>query len=42
MSVDKKRSGNKLVFIVLSKIGQAEIKTDIKESEIAKAIQSLG
>jgi len=42
MSVDKKRSGNKLIFIVLNKIGQAKIKTDIKESEIVKAIQSLG
>lgn len=41
MSVDKKRSGNKLIFIVLNKIGQAKIKTDIKESEISKAIQSL-
>ena len=41
MSVDKKRSGNKLIFILLNKIGQAKIKTDIKESEIAKAIQSL-
>ena len=42
MSVDKKRLGNKLIFILLNKIGQAKIKTDIKESEIAKAIQSLG
>jgi len=41
MSVDKKRSGNKLIFIVLEKIGQAKIKTDIDESKIAKAIHSL-
>tara|TARA_B100000579_G_C22759194_1_gene818077 strand:- start:153 stop:1229 length:1077 start_codon:yes stop_codon:yes gene_type:complete len=41
MSVDKKRSGNKLIFIVLNKIGQAIIQSDVKESEIAKAIQSL-
>ena len=41
MSVDKKRLGNKLIFIVLSEIGQASIKSDIKESVIAKAIQSL-
>ena len=41
MSVDKKRSGNKLVFIVLNKIGQAKIKTDIKKPELIKAIQSL-
>jgi len=41
MSVDKKRSGNKLIFIVLNKIGQAKIKTDIEESGIVKAIQSL-
>ena len=38
---DKKRSGNKLIFIVLEKIGQAKIKTDIDESKIAKAIQSM-
>ena len=41
MSVDKKRSGNKLNFIVLNKIGQAKITSDIKESEISLAIQSL-
>jgi len=41
MSVDKKRSGNKLIFIILEEIGQAKIKTDIDESKIAKAIQSL-
>jgi len=40
MSVDKKRSGNKMIFIVLNRIGQAKIKTDIKEAEIAKAIKS--
>ena len=41
MSVDKKRSGNQLIFIVLSEIGKANIKSDIKESAITKAIQSL-
>ena len=41
MSVDKKRKGNKLIFILLEKIGQAKVKADIDESEIVKAIQSL-
>ena len=41
MSVDKKRSRDQLIFIVLSEIGKANINSDIKESEIAKAIQSL-
>ncbi len=41
MSVDKKRSSNKLTFITLKEIGKAEIKTDISESKIAKAIKSL-
>ena len=41
MSVDKKRAGNQLIFIILEKIGKAKIKTDIDESKIAKAIKSL-
>ena len=41
MSVDKKRSGDKLTFILLNEIGQAKINTDIEEEDIAKAIHSL-
>ncbi len=41
MSVDKKRVGNNLTFILLKKIGQAKINTDIEEADIAKAIHSL-
>ena len=41
MSVDKKRAGDNLTFILLKEIGQAKIKTDIKEDDIAKAIRSL-
>ena len=41
MSVDKKRSGDKLTFILLKDIGQAKIKTDIDENDIAVAIRSL-
>ncbi len=41
MSVDKKRTGNNLTFILLKEIGKAKIKTDIKEDDIAKAIRSL-
>ena len=41
MSVDKKREGNKLIFVLLEKIGQAKVKADIDKSEIVKAIQSL-
>ena len=41
MSVDKKRAGNQLIFIILEKIGKAKIKTDIDESKIVKAIKSL-
>ena len=41
MSVDKKRTGDKLVFILLEKIGLAKIKKDISVAEITKAIRSL-
>ena len=41
MSVDKKRAGNKIFFVLLEEIGQAKVKTDIDESSIVKAIQSL-
>ena len=41
MSVDKKRAGDNLTFILLKEIGQAQIKTDIEEDDIAKAICSL-
>ena len=41
MSVDKKKSGDKLTFILLEEIGQAKINTEIKENDIAKAIRSL-
>jgi len=41
MSVDKKRSGDKLTFILLKDIGQAKIKTNIDENDIATAIRSL-
>jgi 3-dehydroquinate synthase len=41
MSVDKKRMGNKLIFVLLEEIGRAKVKADIDESKIVKAIQSL-
>ncbi len=41
MSVDKKREGNKQIFVLLEKIGQAKVKAGIDESKIVKAIQSL-
>ncbi len=41
MSVDKKREGDKLIFILLERIGRAKIEADIDESKIAKAIESL-
>ena len=41
MSVDKKRSGDKLTFILLKEIGQAKIKTNINEIDINRAIRSL-
>jgi len=41
MSVDKKREGDKLIFVLLEKIGRAKVKADIDESKIVKAIQSL-
>ena len=41
MSVDKKKTGDKLTFILLKEIGKAKIRTDIAESHIAKAIRSL-
>lgn len=41
MSVDKKRIGNKLIFVLLEEIGQAKVKADIDESKIVRAIQSL-
>ena len=41
MSVDKKREGDKLIFILLERIGRAKVKADIDESTIVKAIQSL-
>ena len=41
MSADKKRTGDKLVFILLEKIGLAKIKKDISVAEITKAIRSL-
>ena len=41
MSVDKKREGSKLIFVLLEKIGRAKVKADIDESKILKAIQSL-
>ena len=41
MSVDKKRTGDQLVFILLEKIGLAKIKKDISVAEITKAIRSL-
>ena len=42
MSVDKKREGDKLIFVLLEEIGRAKVKADIDESKILKAIQSLG
>ena len=41
MSVDKKKAGDKLTFILLKEIGKVKIRTDIAESHIAKAIRSL-
>ena len=41
MSVDKKRIGDKLVFILLEEIGVAKIKKDISVADIATAITSL-
>ena len=41
MSVDKKRTGDKLVFILLEEIGLAKIKKDISVADITKAIRSL-
>jgi len=41
MSVDKKRKGNKLMFVLLERIGQAKVKADIGESKIVEAIKSL-
>ena len=41
MSVDKKRVGDKLIFVLLEEIGRAKVEADIDESEIVKAIQSL-
>ena len=41
MSVDKKREGDKLIFVLLEKIGRAAVKANIDESKIVKAIQSL-
>jgi len=41
MTVDKKRIGNKLIFVLLEEIGQAKIKEGIDKSKIVKAIQSL-
>ena len=42
MSVDKKREGDKLIFVLLEEIGRAKVKADIDESKVLKAIQSLG
>ena len=41
MSVDKKKAGDKLTFILLKEIGKVKIRTDIAESHIARAIRSL-
>ena len=41
MSVDKKRVGDKLIFVLLEEIGRAKVEADIDESEIVKAIHSL-
>ena len=41
MSVDKKRVGDKLIFVLLEDIGRAKVEADIDVSEIVKAIQSL-
>ena len=41
MSADKKRVGDKLIFVLLEEIGRAKVEADIDESEIVKAIQSL-
>ena len=41
MTVDKKRSGDRLTFILLKEIGKAKIKTNIKEDDIVKAILSV-
>ena len=41
MSVDKKREGDKLIFVLLEEIGRAKVEAGIDESEIVKAIQSL-
>jgi len=41
MSVDKKRIGNKLIFVLLEEIGLAKVKADIDKSKIVKAIRSL-
>tara|TARA_B100000579_G_scaffold384865_1_gene355598 strand:- start:186 stop:1262 length:1077 start_codon:yes stop_codon:yes gene_type:complete len=41
MSADKKRVGDKLIFVLLEEIGRAKVEADIDESEVVKAIQSL-
>ncbi len=41
MSVDKKKVGDKLIFVLLEEIGRAKAKADIDDSEIVKAIQLL-
>ena len=38
MSVDKKREGKKLIFVLLEEIGHAKVKADIDKSKIVKAI----
>ena len=41
MSVDKKREGKKLIFVLLEEIGHAKVKADFDKSNIVKAIQTL-
>ena len=39
MSADKKKKGDSLNFILLSSIGEAQILSDIKESDIIESIK---
>ena len=39
MSADKKKKGDSLNFVLLSSIGEAQILSDIQESDIIKSIK---
>ena len=39
MSADKKKKGDRLNFILLSSIGEAQILSDIQESDIIESIK---